>query len=207
MNKHRIPRSAVRAGNPELDRAIAERLLIETPMAFRAESIAKSDDRTVDVIFSEGAEYRQWWGREKLDVGGCNMERLKQGVSPLLWNHDKDVVIGVVQNARRQNGAAVATVRFSNSAQGEEKYQDVLDGILCGISCGYTIDVYERDDANPNDPLYTIKKWTPFEISLVAYAADPKAMVKREGYLQPIIQIPEDTGDGDSPVPTDENRE
>ncbi|MYF97788.1 phage major capsid protein [Candidatus Poribacteria bacterium] len=219
MNKHQIPRNAFRGSNTipnhvfreggkaALDHAIENRLLIETPMAIRADDIKENDNRTVEVVFSAGAEYRQWWGREKLDVSGCRLDRLKMPYAPVLLNHNRDLVVGTVESAEVGTEEARASLRFSKSPKGEEVYQDILDKILGQISNGYRILKYEIDETNPKDPLYIIKEWEPFEISIVAYAADPGASV-RDGYLNPLQPNPDDSG-GENlpPVPEGENRE
>ena len=53
-----------------LDSAIQERKLANRLITLRADEIDANDERTIEVVFSAGAEYRQWWGREKLDING-----------------------------------------------------------------------------------------------------------------------------------------
>ena len=157
------------------------------------EDTLNAENRTVDVVFSAGSEYRQWWGREMLvvDKEACQLDRLNAPFSAFLLNHDKNKQIGTVENARIENGEAISTLRFSRSALAEEIFQDVQDKIRGQISTGYRILKYEIDETNPKDPLYKITKWQPFEVSIVAYGADPKAMAKRDDYLQPLTQPPE----------------
>ena len=171
-----------------LDSAIQERKLANRLITLRGEELQENDERTIEVVFSAGAEYRQWWGREKLDINGCKLERLNSRTSPVLLNHDKDKVIGVVEGARIDGETGIATLRFSRNALGEEVYQDILDGIRGQISCGYQIQKYEIDESNKRDPLFNITEWEPFEVSVVAYAADPNAVVKRDDFIQPITQ-------------------
>ena len=184
------PAVANRSGHEILDSAIAERLLSNRLITIRADGLEQNDTRTVDVVFSAGAEYRQWWGREQLSIAGCNLERLNSRLSPVLLNHDKGSVIGVVEGARIEGTEGIATLRFSKSALGEEVYQDILDGIRGQISCGYQIHKYEIDETNERDPLFNVTDWTPYEISVVAYAADPNAVVKRDDFMQPTPQPP-----------------
>ena len=203
------PGVASRSGHEVLDTAIADRLLSNRLITIRAEGLEANDDRTVDVVFSAGAEYRQFWGREQLSLEGCNLERLNSRLSPVLLNHDKGSVIGVVESARIEGTEGIATLRFSKSRLGEEVYQDILDGIRGQISCGYQIDKYEIDETNERDPLFTVTDWTPFEISVVAYAADPNAVVKRDDFMQPLEvdgtrSVPTTEDDGTRSVPTTE---
>lgn len=187
---HLPPRSAVRADTALIDDAIETRKLILTPVTVRAESMdTESEDRTLDVIFSAGAEYRQWWGREKLVVSkrACKMDRLNANIAPVLHNHDRDQTIGIVESARIEGENAIATLRFSKSARADEIYQDILDGIRRQISCGYRILKYEIDETNERDPLYTITEWEPYEVSIVAFAADKDCQpVNRSDILLPL---------------------
>ena len=186
---HLPPKNAVRSAD-HLNDAIENRKLILTPVAVREESMDKdSEERTVDVIFSAGAEYRQWWGREKLVVSkkACKMERLNANIAPVLHNHDRDQTIGIVEKAWIEGENALATLRFSKSARADEIYQDILDGIRRQISCGYRILKYEIDETNERDPLYTINEWEPYELSVVAFAADKDCQpVNRSDILLPI---------------------
>ena len=121
----------------------------------------------------------------------CRLDRINMPYSAFLLNHDKDRQIGTILNARIENGVGIATVRFSRSALGEEIWQDVKDKIRGQFSAGYRIIKYEIDETNPNDPLYKITEWEPFEFSIVPFAADGKCLAKREDYLQPITEPPE----------------
>lgn len=186
---HLPPKNAVRAETLEtgeltpadvralLDDAIENRKVILSPFEIRADAMSEdTDDRTVDVVFSAGAEYKQWWGREKLVVSrkACKLERLNKRIAPVLHNHDRDQTIGIVESARIDGEKAIATLRFSQSTHANEIYQDILDDIRRQLSCGYRILKYEIDETNERDPLYAITEWEPYEISVVAYAADPE---------------------------------
>ena len=188
----KIPSYANRSARTHIEQSIKDGKLFERFLTVREDSL-NVEDRTVEVVFSAGSEYRQWWGREMLvvDKEACQLDRLNAPFAAFLLNHDKDKQIGTVENARIDNGEALATLRFSRSALGEEIFQDVQDRIRGQISTGYRIVKYEIDESNPKDPLYKITKWQPFEVSIVAYGADPKAVAKRDDYLQPIIEPPE----------------
>ena len=172
-----------------IDDAIANRKLVLTPITLRADEMEESEDRIIPVVFSAGAEYRQWWGREKLVVSkkAIKMERLNAQISPVLHNHNRDETIGVVDAARVEGEQAIADLRFSKRTHADEIYQDILEGIRRQISCGYRILKYEIDETNERDPLYTITEWEPYEISIVAYAADPDCQpINRSDILLPV---------------------
>ena len=188
------PKIAVRAADTSIiDDAIANRKLVLTPITLRADEMEETEDRIIPVVFSAGAEYRQWWGREKLTVSkrAVKMERLNKKIAPVLHNHDRDQTIGVVESARIDGEQAIADLRFSKNGFAEEVYRDMLDGIRRQISCGYRIMKYEIDESNERDPLYTITEWEPYEISVVAYAADPDCQpINRSDILLPLENSP-----------------
>ena len=139
------------------------------------------------MIASAGTEYRQYFGREQLEVTptAINLERVQSKRAPVLLDHKRSDQIGVVETAEVRDGQFVTGLRFSKNADADKIYQDILDGIRSQVSCGYRIDAYEVDDTNPRDPLFRITKWQPYEVSVVSIGADPKAIVKRDGYLSP----------------------
>ena len=204
----KIPSHADRSAlaKVQMDQAIEEGKLFERFLTVREDSL-NVEDRTVEVVFSAGSEYRQWWGREMLvvDKEACQLDRLNAPFAAFLLNHDKDKQIGTVESARIENGEAISTLRFSRSALGEEIFQDVQDKIRGQISTGYRIIKYEIDESNPKDPLYKITKWQPFEVSIVAYGADPKAVARRDDYLQPITEPPEKDSEPEPEETREEN--
>lgn len=105
--------------------------------------------RTAELAFSSEEPYERWWGIEILDhsPGSVNLERLADGRHPLLLNHDTEDQIGVVDTASvgtDRVGRAVA--RFGRSAQAEEIFNDVQDGIRTLVSVGYQIDELEAEE-------------------------------------------------------------
>ena len=195
-----------------LDDAVENRKVILSPFEIREGAMKDKDgadgNRTIDIIFSAGAEYRQWWGREKLVVSkdACILDRLNARIAPVLHNHDRDQTIGIVEKAWIDGEQALAQLRFSRSDYADDIYQDILDDIRRQFSNGYRILKYEIDESNARDPLYTITKWEPYEISVVAYAADPECQpVNRSDILLPLSA--EQRSDKPESPPTETNEE
>ncbi|HQU04216.1 MAG TPA: phage major capsid protein [Acidocella sp.] len=139
------------------------------------------ENRTVDLTFSSEQPVDQYFGREILshEPGAADLSRLKAG-APLLWNHNKNDVRGVVESAHIGNDKrGHATVRFSKSAKGEEAFQDVKDKIVRGVSVGYRIKDMKQSGGDRNNPEFTINKWQPNEISLAPVPADHTVGVGR----------------------------
>ena len=150
--------------------------------SFRLDGPVDADKRTVELAFSSDVELERWAGAaEKLshEAGACNLTRLNDG-APLLFNHDLDKVIGVVENARIDaDGKGRAVVRFSRSAEAESVWQDVQDGILRNVSVGYRIKDIKLKENRDGLDVYEATKWEPFEISIVSVPADTSVGVGR----------------------------
>lgn len=133
------------------------------------------EDRTVELAFSSDVELVRWAGMAEVlshAPGAVDLTRLNNG-APLLFNHDMDEVIGVVENARIDaDGRGRAVVRFSRSDDGEEVWQDVQDGILRSVSVGYKVNEIVLTGEHDGIEVYTATKWEPYEISIVTVPAD-----------------------------------
>lgn len=141
-----------------------------------------AEARTVELAFSSDAEIERWPGMiEILDhsPGACDLSRLNDRAN-LLFNHDPDEVLGVVETARIDaDGMGRALVRFGKSEDAEEAWQDVQDGILTKVSIGYRIREVKLTEEREAIDIYTVTRWEPYEISLVTIPADPSVGVGR----------------------------
>lgn len=147
--------------------------------------------RTFDLSFaSEDVEVlrQSYFDGPWLEVLGlqpdeCDLTRLNSGTAPLLWGHDdysRDGNIGVIEKAWLKDGRGYATVRLSARADVEGIAQDVQDGVLQNVSCGYQVQertLTKEVDVGPDE--YRVTRWLPIEISLVSIAADDTVGVGR----------------------------
>jgi len=135
------------------------------------------DDRSIDFPFSSEYPVARYFGNEVLSHGmeSANLSRLNDG-APLLFNHDPDRVLGVVERAwiDGEKKRGYAKVRFSRNKFAQEVLDDVRDGILRGVSFGYSIDKMEERE---ND--FVATQWSPYEVSVVSIPADPTVGVGR----------------------------
>jgi HK97 family phage major capsid protein/HK97 family phage prohead protease len=134
------------------------------------------ESRTVELSFSSVLAVDRGGYKEVLEhtATSLNLNRLNNS-APLLFNHNSDDIVGVVESANLSDSKGIATVRFSNSKRGKEVFADVRDGILKNVSVGYEIDEYEIDGDTVR-----ATKWTPFEISIVTIPADNTVGVGRK---------------------------
>lgn len=148
-----------------------------------------SDNRTVELSFSSETPYGRWFGDEILchDEECINLERFNNGLGTLLFNHDRDAVVGHIEKGWVEDNRGKALVRFDEDEQSETIFQKVQSGTLQGVSVGYAIyryEVLEDDDTKStngrfNGPAYVVTDWEPLEISIVSVPADPTVGVGR----------------------------
>lgn len=149
--------------------------------AFKRDAIDK-DKRTVQLAFASETPVERYFGNEILDctAQGCDLSRLNDGAA-LLWMHDPSKVLGVVESASMEmDKTGRAMVRFGRSAEAEQYFQDVQDGILRKVSVGYRVqDMVLESSSDDGGDTYRVTRWQPMEISLVSIPADSSVGVGR----------------------------
>lgn len=148
-----------------------------------------TDSRTVELSFSSETPYGRWFGDEILchDEECINLERFNNGLGTVLFNHDRDAVVGHIDKVWLEDNRGKALVRFDTDEQSETIFQKVQSGTLQGVSVGYAINRYEvlededtkSTNGRFNGPAYVVTDWEPLEISIVSVPADPTVGVGR----------------------------
>lgn len=149
-----------------------------------------TDSRTVELSFSSETPYGRWFGDEILchDEECINLERFNNGLGTLLFNHDRDAVVGHIEKVWVEDNRGKALARFDEDEQSETIFQKVQSGTLQGVSVGYSIKRYEvldeKDSVSSNGRFkgpdtYVVTDWEPLEISIVSVPADPTVGVGR----------------------------
>ena len=149
-----------------------------------------TDSRTVELSFSSETPYGRWFGDEILchDEECINLERFNNGLGTVLFNHDRDAVVGHIEKVWLENNRCKALVRFDTDEQSETIFQKVQCGTLQGVSVGYSIKRYEvldeKDSVSSNGRFkgpntYVVTDWEPLEISIVSVPADATVGVGR----------------------------
>lgn len=150
-------------------------------------------ERTFTLSFSSEEPYVRWFGQEILDhTDGCvDLERLNS-IGVLLFNHNRDEIVGRVERAWTENGRGYAEVTFDDDEESEKIYQKVKSGTLKGVSVGYRVEDWEEVSPNKMSqdgrfagPCSIAKKWAPFEISVVSVPADSTVGVGRDMTAEP----------------------
>ncbi|UGB02238.1 phage major capsid protein [Leclercia sp. G3L] len=177
-------------------------------MTLTSDVLSDNNDRTVLLAFSsENPVVRTIGGQEYNEIllhnpENVNLERL-QNKAALLFNHDFDNHIGVVESASIDaDRVGRALVRFSSVGMGAEKYEMVREGTLTKVSLGYSIDEYRIEGDN-----LLITKWTPFEISTVSVPADDLVGVGRSLEEEQEPEVPEPENNDEQPAEQEERNE
>ena len=158
--------------------------------------------RTVDLAFASSYPVERWDYREILDMQGMSMARVGSGRAALLMDHNTRDQVGVIEAVSiGSDNVARAKVRFSQSARGQEIFQDVQDGIRSLVSVGYTVNEVRFDGTKDGLDEYLVTSWEPYEISIVSVPADPTVFVGRSADMKAISgkELPTQEPSGTAP--------
>lgn len=148
----------------------------------------EENTRKFTLSFSSEEPYMRWFGNEILDhkEGAIDLTRLTE-MGVVLYNHNRDNVIGKVTRAWIEDGKGRAEIEFDSDDQSEVIRQKVESGTLKGVSVGYMVDLWEEvmpgkqsSDGRFTGPCSIARKWAPYEISIVSIPADTTVGVGRE---------------------------
>lgn len=147
----------------------------------------EGNERKFRLSFSSEEPYERWWGTEILSHadGAVDLTRLNS-IGCVLYNHNRDKVIGKVLSVEITNNRGEAEIEFDDDEESDVICKKVASGTLKGVSVGYLVDVWEDVAANKQSsdgrfkgPCSIATKWTPYEISIVSVPADPTVGVGR----------------------------
>ena len=157
----------------------------------------EGNERKFTLSFSSEEPYERWFGLEILDhsPGAVDLQRINE-IGCLLFNHNRDAVIGKVNRAWLEGNRGMAEVEFDTDEQSEVIFQKVKNKTLKGVSVGYRINSLEEVQAGKTSadgrftgPCEIARKWWPFEISIVSVPADATVGVGREAGQQGKIPL------------------
>lgn len=144
--------------------------------------------RRFEISFSSEEPYQRYFGPEILDHGeeAIDMTRLQE-MGVVLWNHDRDQVIGKITRAWIEDGRGRAEIEFDTDEASEIIRQKVESGTLKGVSVGYIVNNWEEVEAGQKSidgrftgPCSIARKWMPYEVSVVSIPADATVGVGRD---------------------------
>lgn len=153
----------------------------------------EGNERKFILSFSSEEPYERYWGVEILShaEGAIDLTRLNT-IGCVLYNHDRDKVIGKVLRVWVEDNRGQAEIEFDDDAESEVIYKKVKSGTLKGVSVGYRIHTWEEvaqgkksSDGRFDGPCDIATYWEPFEISIVSVPADPTVGVGRSHEEEP----------------------
>lgn len=159
------------------------------------------NEKIFELSFSSEEPYDRYWGREILDhsEGSVKLDRLLSA-GCLLFNHNRDYVVGKIITATIENSRGCARVEFDEDEASELIRQKVKNKTLRGVSTGYLVGSWEEvlpgkvsGDGRFNGPCDIARSWEPFEISIVSCPADYTVGVGRELAGMPPYKMLTDT--------------
>ena len=148
----------------------------------------EGEERKFVLSFSSEEPYERYWGVEILDhsEGAIDLTRLQE-IGCVLFNHNRDKIIGKITSVWIENSRGCAEIEFDSDEESEKIYQKVKSGTLKGVSVGYRVKNWEEVMANKKSmngkytgPASIAVNWEPYEISIVSVPADPTVGVGRE---------------------------
>ena len=134
--------------------------------------------RTCSLVFSSETPVDMWYGTEILShAPGAMRTGVRQQTMPVLFNHDADDLLGVVEAVSVDTDhLGRAEIRFGKDARGDWAMGQVGDGVLVNVSFMYRVFKWLEDTEAQT---LTAIDWEPYEVSLVTVPADPSVGVGR----------------------------
>ncbi|MCD8204504.1 MAG: HK97 family phage prohead protease [Coprobacillus sp.] len=148
----------------------------------------EGNERKFEISFSSEEPYDRGWCIEILDhaEGAADLTRLNE-IGVVLYNHNRDDVLGRINRAWIEDGRGKAEIEFDDDEMAETIYQKVKSGTLKGVSVGYIINSIEEvaagktsADGRFTGPCEIARTWEPLEVSIASVPADPTVGVGRE---------------------------
>ena len=145
--------------------------------------------RKVSFTFMTDAPCDNWFVPEScLCEKECvNLKRFDNGVMPVLFNHNRDVVIGRVDAIRFEEHKVIADITLDDDEEANKVMKKLVSGSLRGVSVGYMREHTVRVNAGNEyrgvkyDAITDVTDlWQPYEVSIVSCPADPDCGVGRE---------------------------
>jgi HK97 family phage major capsid protein/HK97 family phage prohead protease len=150
---------------------------------YRSVRLRKDDkDKTrFNVAFVSEEPVLREFGYEIIDQARMDTSFLESGRAPVLFMHDAERVLGVVESVKRDGDLkSRAVIRLGTSTQLQrETLEQIRNGILSNISIGYSIrSMDEQEEKIEGRSVYRVATRI-MEISLVSVPADSTVGINR----------------------------
>ena len=146
----------------------------------------KKEKTRFNVAFVSEEPVLREFGYEIIDQERMDTSFLESGRAPVLFMHDAERVLGVVESVKRDGDLkSRAVIRLGTSTQLQrETLEQIRNGILSNISIGYSIrSMEEQDEKIEGRSVYRVATRI-MEISVVSVPADTSVGVNRAEVIQ-----------------------
>lgn len=190
---------------PENQQEILQNLTLEQrQMLPRLREAAVSADginaetRTVTLSFASEEPCPDFWGDPEIlrcNETAADISRFANGVMPVLYNHNRNEVIGKPNRIWFENGKAYAEIQFDEDEESTRIWNKVQSGSLRGVSVGYRVKEYrfvkkgEMSADGIQGPAYIAERWEVYEISIVSMPADSTVGVGRSLNIDEVLKF------------------
>lgn len=150
---------------------------LETRSAIIAPATLNPEDGTVDVVLSTGAPVKRAGYVERLSTDPAAVTIAPR--MPVLDTHRQSSINdikGRVENVRFEGGQIIGTLRISDSAA----LAAIQRGDITGVSIGYRVGKWSDSTDASGQRVRTATTWELVEASLVAFPADPHALIRSD---------------------------
>ena len=155
----------------------------DSTILYRSVRLRKDDKEKTrfNVAFVSEEPVLREFGYEIIDQERMDTSFLESGRAPVLFMHDAERVLGVVESVKRDGDLkSRAVIRLGTSTQLQrETLEQIRNGILSNISIGYSIkSMEEQDERIEGRSVYRVSTRI-MEISVVSVPADTSVGVNR----------------------------
>jgi len=178
--------------------------------ATRAED--NQDDIFVEMSCSSEEPYERWFGYEILGHGEneVDLSRLNNRAI-VLYNHDRDKFVGVIEKAWLDAGKLRVKVKFAKTEHAMDIYKNIEAGILSKTSIGYQVEEMQFVKKEKETETYRVTRWQPYEVSIVTVPADDTVGVgrdyTREFITERTLTVPQEPNNNQTPLTVDLEQE
>lgn len=147
-----------------------------------------ADERKVTLSFASEEPCPDYWGDPEIlrcNDQAADISRFTAGVMPVLFNHNRDAVIGRPTRIWFENTKAYAEIQFDDDDESTRIWNKVQSGSLRGVSVGYRVSEWRFIEKNQvsedgiTGPAWIGERWAVYEISIVSVPADATVGVGR----------------------------
>lgn len=147
-----------------------------------------AEERKVTLSFASEEPCPDFWGDPEIlrcNDQAADISRFAAGVMPVLFNHNRDAVIGRPTRIWFENTKAYAEIQFDDDEESTRIWNKVQSGSLRGVSVGYRVSEWRFIEKNQvsedgiTGPAWIGERWAVYEISIVSVPADATVGVGR----------------------------